>query len=431
MSKIDKFESRFIQYDPAGRVFRVNRDAYTSASVFEEEKKKILYKSWIVLGHESEVANKGDFVTRRVIDKELIFNRDAQGNVNVFFNSCMHRGPAVCKEKSGNTKTFVCPYHGWAFRANGQLVSAGSNEADAGYPPSYFEPGGVSLMRVKNVAQRAGFYFVNFDENAMPLDDFLQDAGKRLDRIASQSAVGFEMIVGVHEYDINANYKLLCENSYDGYHVLQTHATYVDYMGQVLKGSDIDPGVRGVALTFGNGHAAFEMPIRAGRPIAQWLPHWGEAAKKLIEDKRKEVIARLGEEVGANVCDMHSNMVVFPNSIINDQQTILARTIIPLSQNRMRVRAWTVAPKDEHPKLRKIRMENILSFLGPGGFATPDDVSMLEWAQTAYESTDVKWNDFSKGITADEETMRTTANYNDELQMRAYWLQWDKMMAAK
>ena len=55
---------------------------------------------------------------------------------------------------------------------------------------------------------------------------------------------------------------------------------------------------------------------------------------------------------------------------------------------------------------------------------------MLEWAQTAYQSTPVKWNDFSKGMGADEETLNTTAVYDDELQMRAYWLQWDKMMSA-
>ena len=103
---------------------------------------------------------------------------------------------------------------------------------------------------------------------------------------------------------------------------------------------------------------------------------------------------------------------------------------MPLSHDRMLVRAWTIAPKDEEPGLREIRMDNILSFLGPGGFATPDDVSMLEWAQHAYESTDVEWNDFSKGITPDEDTPSANAKFDDELQMRAYWVEWDRMMTA-
>jgi len=427
------FQNRFLHYDPARQIFRVHRDAYRSAAVFEEEKRKVLYKSWIVIGHESELEKKGDFVTRRVIDKELIFNRDTDGNVNVFYNSCLHRGPAVCKQKSGNRKTFVCPYHGWAFKSTGQLVSAGSHEFDAAYPAHYFQGGenGVSLMRVKNVAQRAGFYFVNFSDDPESLDDFLQGAGARLDRIASQTATGFEVISGVHEYEIKANYKLLCENSYDGYHLYQTHASYFDYMKDVLAGSDLPAGVGGVLMTLGNGHGAFETPIRSGRPVAQWLPHWGEEAKKLIEDKRNEVIGRLGEEVGANVCDYNSNMVIFPNSIINDQQTVLVRMIVPLSHDRMRVMAWTIAPKDEHPLLREIRMENILSFLGPGGFATPDDVSMLEWAQVGYETTDVEWNDFSKGMTPDENTLQSIRKIDDEHQMRAYWLKWNSMMCAQ
>ncbi|MFO1426514.1 MAG: Rieske 2Fe-2S domain-containing protein [Steroidobacteraceae bacterium] len=432
MNTATLYRSRFLEHDPDRHVFRVHRSAYASPEVFEEEKRKVLYRSWVLLGHEAEIARPGDFVTRRVIDREIIFNRDSDGNVNVFYNSCMHRGPAVCKVKAGSAKTFICPYHGWAYRNNGQLASAGSRAADASYPPEYFKPGpgSVTLKRVKNVAQRAGFYFVNFDERAMPLDDFLAGAGARLDRMALQTTAGFELIAGVHEYDINANYKLLCENSYDGYHLLQTHATYLAYMAEMLKGSNLDPKLGGNVLTLGNGHACFEIPVLSGRPVAQWLPHWGEEAKRLIDEKRNEVIGRLGEERGANVCDFNSNMVIFPISIVNDQQTILARAIIPLSHNRMRVRAWSVAPKDEHPALRRIRMENVLSFLGPTGFATPDDVSMLEWAQTGYESTDVEWNDFSKGMRPGEPLQQGTTIYDDELHMRSYWLQWDKMMSA-
>jgi p-cumate 2,3-dioxygenase subunit alpha len=432
MSKIDKYQSRFLQYDPGNQVFRVHRDAYRSESVFEEEKEKVLYKSWVVLGHESEIENKGDFVTRRVVDKELIFNRDTQGNVNVFYNSCLHRGPGVCKEKSGNRKTFICPYHGWAYRSTGHLASTGSAESDTSYPAHYLEGGdtGISLKRVVNVAERAGFYFVNFDENAISLDEYLADAGLRLDRIALQTTAGFELVHGVHEYEIKANYKLLCENSYDGYHLMQTHASYVEYLMEVIKGADIDPGVSGNAYSLNNGHACFEMPIMTGRPIAQWLPTWGEHIKVLIEEKKQELVDRLGEEKARDVANMNSNMVVFPNSVINDQQSVLVRSIIPVSHNRMIARAWTLAPKDEHPELRKIRMENILSFLGPGGFATPDDIAMLEWAQTGYESTDVNWNDFSKGMKPDEETLKAKASYNDELQMRAYWLKWDQMMSA-
>ena len=68
---------------------------------------------------------------------------------------------------------------------------------------------------------------------------------------------------------------------------------------------------------------------------------------------------------------------------------------------------------------------------GPGGFATPDDVEMLELCQRGFESADVEWNDISKGFHRDENTLRDyNEHYDNELQMRAYWTRWDEIMSA-
>jgi p-cumate 2,3-dioxygenase alpha subunit len=92
------------------------------------------------------------------------------------------------------------------------------------------------------------------------------------------------------------------------------------------------------------------------------------------------------------------------------------------------VRAWALAPVDETPLLRKIRLENVLSFLGPGGFATPDDVEMLESCQAAYESSTQQWNDVSKGFTRGEDSQSGVNLFDNELQMRAYWTEYDRRM---
>jgi len=122
-------------------------------------------------------------------------------------------------------------------------------------------------------------------------------------------------------------------------------------------------------------------------------------------------------------------MVLFPNSIINDQQTILMRTVTPLAHNRMVIRAWSFGPADESDVMRRIRNECTLSFLGPGGFATPDDVEMLELCQKGFEAGDVEWNDFSKGFRAGESSLRdVNPRFDNELQMRAYWSRWAELM---
>jgi p-cumate 2,3-dioxygenase subunit alpha len=419
--------SRFLWLDPERGRFLVHRSAYNSADVFEEEKRRVLRKSWIVLGHDCEVPNKGDFIVRPVIDREIIFNRDVNGKVNAFFNTCRHRGAAVCREARGNRKRFVCAYHGWAYKSSGELFDQNTTN---GYGERFNDDGFYDLSKVPRLEQRGGFWFVCFDPYAEPLADYLAGAGPMLDEIAEHSSAGLRVVRGCHEYEIKANYKLICENSYDGYHLNITHASYVDYMKSMVQGlGTID--IRGGARSFGNGHACFELRIPTGRPVAQWLPVWGEEARVEIEKKKRELEERLGAEKAERIANVNRNMVLFPNSIINDQQTILMRTVTPMAHNRMIIRAWSFGPADESPLLQKIRNECTLSFLGPGGFATPDDVEMLELCQRGFDTSDVEWNDMSKGYHAGEKSLRDdNPRFDNELQMRAYWSRWDQLMSA-
>lgn len=416
--------SRFLKVDPGAGRFLVNRSAFTDPAVFAEEKQKILKRSWIFLGHDSEIRKPNDYIVRKIIDRNLIFTRDRAGVVHAFYNSCPHRGATICRDVSGNRKNFTCPYHGWTFANSGKLVD---QSCQYGYPEGFGSDGAYNLVEVPKLAQRSGFWFLNFDEAAPPLDEYLGDAGDRIDMIAEHSKAGLEVVNGCHEYFIRANYKLMCENSYDGYHLNITHASYVDYMKVVTKGIQWNAMTnRSRALT--NGHACFEMDIPAGRPIAQWLPFWGEEAKMEIDAKRAEVYERLGEERGSFIANWHRNMVIFPATVMNDQQSILIRSLLPVSHNETIVRAWALGPVDETPLLRKIRLENVLSFLGPGGFATPDDVEMLESCQNSYEGSAQQWNDVSKGFVAGEDLQRGVDKFDNELQMRAYWTEYDRRM---
>ena len=105
---------------------------------------------------------------------------------------------------------------------------------------------------------------------------------------------------------------------------------------------------------------------------------------------------------------------------------VTLRSFFPLSPDRMHVNAWALAPHEESMEMRERRLFNFLEFLGPGGFATPDDVEALEMCQRGYRNLRaVQWNDISKGMT------RENPSTNDELQMRAFWRQWNSLMTAK
>ena len=114
-------------------------------------------------------------------------------------------------------------------------------------------------------------------------------------------------------------------------------------------------------------------------------------------------------------------MLIFPNLVINDIMAITVRTFMPSGPGQMDVTAWELAPKDELPQLRQRRLDSFLTFLGPAGFATPDDLEALESCQQGFASGGVEWNDISRGMARDPEA-------NDEAQMRAFWRQWQQQM---
>lgn len=425
MNWMHPYESRFLSVDPARRRFRVSRSAFTDPAVFEEEKQKILLKSWLYLCHESELTKKNDYLVRRVIDSEILATKDKSGRINAFFNTCTHRGALLAKARCGNRPIFSCPYHGWSFSSAGDVVTRG---AKYGYPDDMDADGAYNLKRVPRLEQRAGFYFINFDADAVSLDDFLGRAADRIDMLAEHSPDGIEVISGMHEYEIKANYKMLCENSYDGYHLLPTHSTYLPYQQSMLRGLP-QRMPDGRALSLGNGHGTFEIDFHAGRPISQWLPVWGEEARTIIEERGRELRERLGPERAQLVGNIQRNMVIFPNTVMNDQQSIQIRSVLPVAHDRMIARAWVFGLVNEEPELRRVRLEGALSFLGPGGFATPDDIENLESCQIGYASGGVEWNDLSKGFEPGEDTVNGFDIQDNELHLRGYWTQYDHMMS--
>jgi p-cumate 2,3-dioxygenase alpha subunit len=111
--------------------------------------------------------------------------------------------------------------------------------------------------------------------------------------------------------------------------------------------------------------------------------------------------------------------VIYPNFAFQDTQSgFRFRLITPVSADSTDIQQWALAPRKESPDLRSARMELSLAFLGPGGFATPDDVEALESCQNGFAAKGVEWSDISRGME------RELPLATDELQMRAFWRQW-------
>lgn len=408
---------QFVIDDADRSIFKVNRSTMTRADIFEEEQTKIFDRCWVYLGHESEVPNANDFKTRTVGGRSLLFTRDSAGVLHAYLNTCPHRGATVCREEEGSAKRFTCFYHGWTFGNDGSLLSLPDEES---YGPS-FDKSRLNLQDVPRIESYRGFVFVAFNRDIPDLPTYLGNAQEYLDLIADQTTAGMEVIGGSQKYAIRANWKLLVENSIDGYHAATTHATYLGYLKDL--GTDLSPGITGVGKDLGNGHAVIDYVAPWGRPIALWEPSWGEAAREEVAALRQDLVERFGEEKAMTMAEHNRNLHIFPNLIVNDIMSITIRTFWPTAPDYMTVTAWALGPIGEEARLRARRLDTFLTFLGPGGFATPDDVEALEMCQRGFSNfKEAEWSDISRGLNRDVPAAV------DEEQMRAFWRQWDHLI---
>ena len=402
-------------------IFRVHRSTMTSMDLFRREQARIFNRCWIYLGHESEVENPGDYRRRTVAGRPLFFIRGKDGQVRVFLNSCPHRGALLCRRDEGNAEVLRCFYHAWSFNTSGEVIGLPGEDA---YGPS-FDRSELSLKAPPRVDSYRGFYFVSFNPAVEDLLSYLAGARDYLDLIVDQAEAGMQVVSGSNMYTIKANWKLLAENSLDGYHLIPTHRTYVDYiagLGTDDSGDTMAARPPGVARALGNGHCVSENIARSGRPIAHWHPLFGEEAREPLARVRRRLVEKYGEERAYRMADTSRNLLIYPNLIILDFVAITIRYIEPLAPDSMDVTAWHLVPREESGARLVTRLDSFLTFLGPGGFATPDDVEALESCQTGFRATETEWSDLSRGM------LKPIPGTADELQMRGFWRQWHAHM---
>lgn len=418
----------FVVEDKEKQTFFVNREVFVSRDIHEIEARRVFDRCWIYIGHASELRKPGDFHTRPVAGRPVIFCRDREGKVKALINSCRHRGALVCRERSGNARQFFCMYHGWTYNTDGSVKHIAGEDA---YGPN-FDKSQLGLTPVPRLEEYRDFWFVNFDPDAEDLHTYLAGAKDYIDLVLDQSPSGkMELIAGTQEYEIQGNWKLMVENSVDDYHLMSTHSTWLNYMKnsgvnvEIPKGSGLLLPTKGYGRDLGNGHLTTDNPNFRGRPVAKWISVYGEEAKPEIEAMRKELVQRLGEARAARVADTNRNLVIFPNLVINDGSSVTVRHFYPLAPDRMRVVAWAMGPVEETEAQRARRLHAFLTFYGPGGFATPDDVAALELAQAGYASwREVRWNEMSRGMgKGPDEQLHT-----DEGHLRVFWRKWRDMM---
>lgn len=359
----------------------IDRRIFSDQELHSHEMESVFGRAWLLVGHESQIPNIGDYLLSKMGEDSVILTRDAKGVVRVLLNTCRHRGMRVCRYDEGNTRRFYCPYHGWGYGLDGAL--AGVPNADAYDPP--FDRSLWGLKQPAQVTSFRGLVWATWDENAPSFDDYLGDLRQPL-----WDAVGpwdggdgeIEVFPGVQKWIVPCNWKIVAENfAGDPLHE-PSHAS----VNKVRLGAAGRRDALGDLFMsyFPQGHGFVSEDFDPSAPRGHYANSPATAA--YFEACWKKRVERLGARAGAPLV----LGTVFPNASIHTQQP---RTILmahPRGPNQTEMWRMYYVDKDAPQDVKDFLRHYYLSYSGPGGITEQDDIenwiSVQDGAETPQAS---------------------------------------------
>lgn len=299
----------------------VDGSLYNDPELFEEELQKIWYKTWVYVGHESEVPNTHDFVMKSIGREPIIMTRSKDNEINLLVNTCAHRGNKVCTKPKGNARSFTCPYHAWTYSSDGRLMGQA-------FPDGFqnADKSKLGLGRVPRIAIYGGFVFGSFAEEGPSLEEYLGGAKETIDRLLANSPTGeIEVTTGYLKHKVKANWKLLVENETDGYHPGFVHASVFMVSDSRIKELY---GSKSTSLSrdYGNGHT--EIDLRPEFRKRDEELSWFNASKERLPEYVEQMKAAYGEEKARQIMiDGTPHVMIYPNLFIAEIQLFVIEPV--------------------------------------------------------------------------------------------------------
>lgn len=362
---------------------RIPFAVYTDEQLHKKELERFFYRAhWSYVGLEVEVPQPGDFKRTVIGERSVIMTRSTDGSIHVVENVCAHRGMQFCRERHGNKKEFVCPYHQWTYTLQGDLQGVPFRRGVRqdgkinGGMPGDFNPKDHGLKALK-VATRGGVVFASFDSDVESLEDFM---GPTILAYFDRLFNGRKLtLLGYNRQRIPGNWKLMQENIKDPYHPGLLHTWFVTFgLWRADNKSELrmDAHQRHAAMVSTRGTAG-----QASGAAAQVTQVSSFKDKMALEDPRFLDIVPESWWNGPSAV----MMTLFPSVIFQQQvNSVSTRHIQPDGHGAFDF-VWThFGFEDDTPEMtqRRLRQANLF---GPAGFVSADDGEVIEFSQQGFE----------------------------------------------
>ncbi|MDB5928859.1 MAG: (2Fe-2S)-binding protein [Polaromonas sp.] len=439
----------------------VQMRALSDPELYELEMERIFGKTWILLGHESEIPNSGDFMVRDLGSDSVLVTRDKTGTVNVLLNVCSHRGMRISTLDAGNTQIHTCIYHGWAFRPNGAFLAAPVEKECMHGKIMTKEQLGLTKARV---SLYGGLIFATWNIEGPSFEEFLGDTKWYYDMLFCRTDKGMEVLGPPQRFTVRANWKAAGEQSAaDGYHTLTLHRWLGEIGGYSKKGEgesgggDLSPEMYGVEVSSPHGHAlrcidlgrkirrltgldpdklSTEEKLNALPPVGMTSDMVPQLQRNLTADQLK-VQTSMPPQVGGIFPNVLFGFVYIPQADGSVVGSMTMHAYVPKGPDKLEFVNWIFAEKDAPPELREKMLKQTIQLFGTSGMVEQDDSDTWPHMTLA-----------AKGAMGKKQTMKYQAVYEtgkpegwpgpgivnegftkDDTQWH-WWLHWRELMSA-
>ena len=222
----------------------VDKRRYVDPAESALEWEKLWKKIWNMAGCASDIPERGDWFKYDLGKESFVVVRGDDDKIRAFYNVCPHRGNQIVRSDFGKVNDcFRCAFHGWQFDKDGSLLAI--KEEETFRPEVIADRPGLTEVRCEIWGN---FVFINMDDNAGPLLDFL---GVIPEHLAAYNLDDFRVFEDV-EYVFEGNWKTTIDAFLEFYHADQIHPELADVMETYWCQYDLyDRGVSRMILPLG------------------------------------------------------------------------------------------------------------------------------------------------------------------------------------
>ncbi|MEE8166676.1 MAG: aromatic ring-hydroxylating dioxygenase subunit alpha [Myxococcota bacterium] len=282
----------------------IPKQRYVSREFMELEFERMWSRVWLMAGPLSDLRDVGDYLTFEIGRESIIVVRSSAEKIEAFHNSCQHRGFRLCQAGVGHEKTFVCPYHLWAYDLHGKLRGVPDRED---FPQGI--PEDTSLLSVRCESWGA-WVFVNLDADAEPLSEFLGEAGEHLE------AYHFDRNYALAEdisFEWDCNWKVCVDAFNEVYHVQGIHPELL------MISDDVD-----CPIDLYGKHSRFLFKV--GVPSPRWTDSKARANGYRDREEVTKEMAEILEAFGLDPKDYDGKIEAIRPALIQSMRVMAEQT---------------------------------------------------------------------------------------------------------